>query len=81
MMPMIVPAITAIFEIVGRNLAAQDRQPTETGDDLAQKFEPLASKIGRQGCQAGDVAARSRQTCDEAGANQVARHCKDDRDD
>jgi len=26
---------------------AQDRQPTETGDDLAQKFEPLASKIGR----------------------------------
>jgi hypothetical protein len=40
---------------------AHDRQPVESGDNLAQKFEPLASKIGRHGCQASDVAARSRQ--------------------
>ena len=38
-----------------------DRQPAETGDNLAQKFEPLASEIGRLDRQAGDVAARSRQ--------------------
>ena len=48
-----------------------DRQPAETGDNLAQKFESLASKIGLLVRQAGDVAARSRQTCDEAGANRV----------
>jgi hypothetical protein len=39
---------------------AHDRQTAETGDDLAQKFEPLAGKFGRQCCQAGNVAARSR---------------------
>ena len=59
----------------------QDRQPAETGDDLAQKFEPLASKIGRQGCKASDVAARSRQTRHDAGADRIAGLCKDDRGD
>jgi putative ABC transport system substrate-binding protein len=33
--------------VAGENVA-HDRQPGEAGDDLAQKFEPLASKIGRQ---------------------------------
>ena len=58
-----------------------DRQPAETGDNLAQKFESLASKIGRLDRQAGDVAARSRQTRDQAGADRVPRRREDDRDD
>ena len=40
----------------------QDRQPAETGDNLAQKFKSLAGKIGGLDRQAGDVAARSRQS-------------------
>ena len=39
-----------------------DRQPAETGKHLAQKFDPLAGKIGRLDRQAGDVAARPRET-------------------
>ena len=58
-----------------------DRQPAETGDNLAQEFESLASKIGLLERQAGDVAARSRQTRDQAGADRVRRHREDDRDD
>src|SRR6266511_6024461 len=46
----------------------QGRQPTETGDNLAQKFESLAGKIGRLDRQAGDIAAGSRQIRDEATA-------------
>jgi hypothetical protein len=42
-----------------------DRQPAETGNNLAQQFEALASKIGRLERQASDVAARSRQTCEK----------------
>ena len=51
-----------------------DRQPAEAGDNLAQEFEPLAGKIGRLDRQSGDVAARSRQTCDQAAADRVDRH-------
>jgi hypothetical protein len=29
---------------------AHDRQAAKTGNDLAQKFEPLAGKIGSQSC-------------------------------
>src|SRR5262249_40767402 len=49
-----------------------DRQPAETGDNLAQKFESLGSQIGRLVRQAGDVAARARQTGDEAETVQLA---------
>ena len=58
-----------------------DRQPAKTGDDLAQKLESLAGKIGCLERQAGDVAARSRQARDETAADRIARHRKDDRDD
>ena len=58
-----------------------DRQTAQTGDNLAQEFEPLAGKIGRLDRQAGDVAARSRQARDEAGADRVPRHREHDRDD
>jgi hypothetical protein len=52
---------------------AQQRQSTEAGDNLAQKFEALARKIGYLVRQTGDVAARSRQTRDQAGADRVLR--------
>src|SRR5215475_12871612 len=43
---------------------AHDRYAAETGNDLPQEFEPLAGEISRQGCKAGDVAARPRQADD-----------------
>ena len=49
------------------------------GDNLAQEFEPLGSKVGLLERQAGDVAAWARQTRDEAAADWVARHRKYDR--
>jgi putative tryptophan/tyrosine transport system substrate-binding protein len=53
----------------------------ETGDNLTQEFESLASKIGRLLRQSSDVATWSRQTYDEAVAEWVCRHRKDDGDD
>ena len=50
-----------------------DRQMAQTGDNLAQEFEPLAGKIGGLGRQAGDVVARSRQAWYEAGADRTGR--------
>src|SRR5262245_24464936 len=52
----------------------------QTGDNLAQEFEPLAGKIGDLGRQAGDVAARSRQAWYEAGADRIVRRREHDRD-
>jgi hypothetical protein len=60
---------------------AHDRQPAETGNNLTQEFEALASKISLLIRQAGDVAAGPGQTCDQAGAERVRRHRKDDRDE
>src|SRR6516165_1235136 len=57
-----------------------DRQPAETGNEIAQNFESLASKIGLLVRQAGDVATRSRQIRDQAGANRVPQY-EDDRND
>ena len=53
----------------------------KTRDNLPQNFEPLASKIGLLDRQASDVAARSRETCDEAGTNRVPRQREHDRND
>ena len=58
-----------------------DRQSAEAGDDLAQEFEALARKFGRRERQAGDVAARPRQTGDEASAKRVRHRREHDRDD
>jgi hypothetical protein len=60
---------------------AHDRQPAETGDDLAQDFEPLACKVGRLVRQAGNVAARSRQTRNVSAANRIIRCPEHDRND
>ena len=57
---------------------AHDRETAQTGDDLTQKLEPLTSKIGPQGCEAGDVAPGPRETCDQACPDGVARQRKDD---
>src|SRR6516162_8140497 len=61
---------------------SRDRQcqPVEAGDNLAQEFKSLSGKIGRLDRQASDVAARPRQTCDQAAADRVVRYCKDDGD-
>src|SRR6516162_1055936 len=56
------------------------RQMAQTGDNLAQEFEPLGGKIGGLGRQAGDVAARSRQAWYEAGADRIVRRREHDRD-
>jgi hypothetical protein len=58
-----------------------NRQPAQTGDNFAQEFEALADKIGYLGRQAGDVAARSRQTRDEVIANRIRHRCEYDRND
>ena len=59
----------------------QDRQPVETGDNLAQKFEALASKFSCLVGQAGDIAAWPRQARDEVVGNRISRLREHDRDD
>ena len=54
-------------------------QPAKTGNNLAQEFESLATSIRYQLRQTGDVAARSRQAGDKAGAHRVPRPDKHDR--
>src|SRR5262249_41049254 len=58
----------------------QHRQTAQTGDDLTQQFYPLASRIRCLARQAGDIATRSGQTCDNAGADWIARRREYDRD-
>src|SRR5262245_21526714 len=58
----------------------QHRQTAQTGDDLTQQFDPLASRIGGLARQAGDIATRSGQTCNNAGADWIARRREYDRD-
>jgi hypothetical protein len=60
---------------------AQGRQPRQVGDDFAQNFDPLATKIGSQLRQAGDVAAWPRKAGDKAAGDRVIRYREDDRDD
>src|SRR5262249_38434127 len=57
----------------------QDRQPTETGNNLAQQFEALACEISEQDRKAGDVATWSRQVGDNAAADCVSYTRDDDR--
>src|SRR5262249_11223911 len=57
-----------------------DRQPAETRNNLAQKCEALASKLGMLGGQSGNVAARLRQRGDETGTDRVRCRREDDRD-
>src|SRR5215469_16058740 len=57
-----------------------DRQSAEVGDKFAQESKSFANGVGRLERQAGDVAARLRQTCDIAARNRVERRGKDDRD-
>ena len=59
----------------------QDRQSAQIWENLAQVFDPFARNVGLLVRQSGDVAARSRQACDEAGADRVASQRKDNGDD
>jgi hypothetical protein len=58
-----------------------NRQPTERGNNFAQKFESLGSNIGSLQQQAGDVTARPRQTHHETIADRVPCQREDDRYD
>ncbi len=55
-----------------------DCHSAELRDDLAQEFEPLGDKIGLLNRHSGNVAARSRETRNQAAADWVDRHGKDD---
>src|SRR5262249_19834592 len=59
---------------------AHDGQAAQIGNDFAQEFEPLGSSIGRLTRQSGDVAAWSRQTGDDAGADRIPRGRNHNRD-
>src|SRR6516165_7624575 len=52
----------------------------QTRDHLAQEFETLAGNIRCLTRQPGDVAARARETRDDAGADRIARGREHDRD-
>ena len=56
----------------------QDPQPAKFGNDVTQKFEPLASSIGRLDRDSSDIPARVREARDEADANWINRNCKND---
>jgi hypothetical protein len=61
-------------------MIGQDRQPAETGDNLAQKFQSLGRNIELLDRQAGDVATWSRQAGDQAGTGRVPRCRENNRD-
>jgi hypothetical protein len=58
-----------------------DGQSLETGDNFAQEFNALAHKTGDAERQAGNIAARARQTRDEASANRFPHDGRDDWDE
>ena len=58
-----------------------NRQAAETGNNLAQELEFLAPSIRYEIRQTGNVAARSRQTRNQAGADRVRHRREHDRDD
>jgi hypothetical protein len=72
------PEPRCLFQGCGIAGIEQDCQPPQTGNSLAQKFEPLAGTIGQLERQSSDVAARARKVCDEATANRIDRDCKHD---
>src|SRR5262249_32213376 len=59
----------------------QNRQTAQISDDLAKEFEPFTCKIAGLDRQARGVAARPRQTRDQAAPNGIIRHREHDRDD
>src|SRR5262249_35278319 len=72
--------LTHFQHSLGKANISHDCQPAETGNNLAQEFESLTSSIGLLVRQSSDVAARSRQTYDQAAADRIDRNRKDDGD-
>src|SRR5262244_726085 len=63
---------------IGRLL--EDCNPSGVGHDLLQYFQPLPRQFRGHDGEPGYVAARARQTCDQAAFQRVARRSHDDRD-
>jgi hypothetical protein len=59
---------------------AQDRQPAKPRDKLTQQLNSLGGKILGLVRQAGGVAARARQACNQACGNRIPRPNERDRD-
>jgi hypothetical protein len=72
--------LTHFQHSLGIGNISHDCQPAETGNNLAQEFESLASSVGLLDRQSSDVATRSRQTDDQAAADRIDRNRKDDGD-
>src|SRR5262249_24278392 len=60
---------------------AQDPDPAKTRDPLPQNLESLAGDVDLLIREAGDVAARPRQACDEAAADGIIRYSEYDRNE
>jgi hypothetical protein len=58
-----------------------NRQPPQTGDELAHEFKSLGGKINLLKREARDVAARSRQICHELVAYGVSGSPEHNRND
>src|SRR6516165_3439880 len=58
----------------------EDCNPSGFGYDLLQYFQPLHRQFRGQQGEPRRVAARARQTCDQAGAQRVGRRSDDDGD-
>jgi hypothetical protein len=56
-------------------------QVAQIGDDFAQQPNSFAGRFARLNSDAGDIAARSRETSDQAGAERLPGKRSDDRDD
>src|SRR5215468_9897223 len=63
---------------IGRLL--EDGNPNGLRHDLLEQFEPLHGQFRGHDGEPGYVAARARQTCDQAAFQRVARRSHDDRD-
>src|SRR5262245_19047444 len=59
---------------------SHDRQTAKTRNNFAQEVKALVGDIGFLERKSGDVTARPRQTRDQAAADGVSRHSKNDRD-
>jgi hypothetical protein len=63
---------------IGRLL--EDCNPSGLRHDLLEQFEPLHRQFRGQGGESCRVAARARQTCDQADAQRIGHRSHDDGD-
>jgi hypothetical protein len=63
----------------GNDGVANDRSPRHARRDLLEQLQPFAADAIFEREKAGDVAARSRQSVDEAGADRIGNYREHDR--